>query len=161
MRCATHPEIETNLKCGKCGKLICPKCLVQTPVGARCPACAKLYKLPTYRVPAKYYLRAIGTALGMAIVGGIVWGVINGFVPFFFLNLILAAGAGYAIGEVVSRSVNRKRSRGLAIIAGIAVVISYLVNIFSFGVLPFSPFRIIIDLVAIGLGIYVAVNRLR
>jgi len=161
MRCATHPEIETNLKCGKCGKPICPKCLVQTPVGARCPDCAKLYKLPTYRVPAKYYLRAIGTALGMAIVGGIVWGVINNLVPFFFLNLILAAGAGYAIGEVVSRSVNRKRSRGLAIIAGIAVVISYLINIFSFGVLPISPFRIIIDLVAIGLGIYVAVNRLR
>ena len=160
-RCATHPEVETNLRCGKCGKPICPKCLVQTPVGARCPACAKLYRLPTYRVSAKYYLRAIGTALGMAVVCGLVWGVINGFVPFFYLNLILAAGAGYAIGEVVSRSVNRKSSRGLATIGGIAVVISYLVNIFSFGGLPFSPFGIIFDLVAIGLGIYIAVKRLR
>ncbi len=161
MRCATHPEIETNLKCGKCGKPICPKCLVQTPVGARCRDCAKLYKLPTYRVPAGYYLRAAGTALGMAIVCGLVWGVINGVVPFFYLNLILAAGAGYAIGEVVSLSVNRKSGRGLATIGGIAVIISYLVNIFSFGVLPFSPFRIIIDLVALGIGIYMAVNRLR
>ena len=132
MRCATHPEIETNLKCGKCGKPICPKCMVQTPVGARCPDCAKLYKLPTYRVSKTYNLRAIGTALGMAVVCGLVWGVINGFMPFFFLNLILSAGAGYAIGEVVSLSVNRKRGRGLAIMAGIAVVISYLVNIFSF-----------------------------
>ena len=166
MRCATHPEIETNLRCGRCGKPICPKCLVQTPVGARCPDCAKLYKLPTYRVPTRYYLRAIGTALGMAIVCGIVWGVINGFVSFFYLNLILAAGAGYAIGNVVSLSVNRKRSRGLATIAGMAVVISYLVNIFlanifPFGSISFSPFRIIFDLVSIGLGIYVAVNRLR
>ena len=135
--------------------------MVQTPVGARCPDCAKLYKLPTYRVPATYYLRATGAALGMAVVCGIVWGIINGFVPFFYLNLILAAGVGYAIGEVVSISVNRKRGRGLATVAGLAVVISYLVNILSFGVIPFSPFRIIFDLIALGIGIYVAVNRLR
>jgi hypothetical protein len=161
MRCATHPEVETNLRCGKCGQPICPRCMVQTPVGARCPECAKLYKLPTYRVSATYYLRAGGTALGMAIVCGLVWGVINDFVSFFYLNLILAGAAGYAIGEVVSLSVNRKRSRWLAVLGSIAVVISYLVNIFSFGSLPFSPLRIIFDLVALGIGIYVAVNRLR
>ena len=161
MKCAAHPDVETNLRCGKCGKPICPRCLVQTPVGARCPDCAKLYKLPTFRVSAKYYLRGTGTALGMAIVCGLVWAVINGFVPFFYLNLILAAGAGYAIGGVVSLSVNRKRSRGLATIAGVAVVISYLINIFSFGRLPLIPFHIIFDLVALGLGIYVATNRLR
>jgi len=160
-RCATHPEVETNLRCGKCGKPICPKCMVQTPVGARCPDCARLYKLPTYRVPTTYYLRGTGTALGMAIVCGLVWGVINGFVALFYLNLILAAGTGYAIGEVVSLSVNRKSSRGLAAVGGIAVVIAYLINIFSFGALPITPFRIIFDLISIGVGIYVAVNRLR
>ena len=160
MKCATHPAVETNLRCGKCGKLICPKCLVQTPVGARCPDCAKLYKLPTYQISAKYYLRATGTALGMAIVCGIVWGVINNFLP-FFLNLLLAAGAGYAIGEVVSLSVNRKRGRGLAAIAGFAVVISYLVNIFSLGGLPFGLFGIAFALLALALGIFTAVNRLR
>ena len=77
MRCAIHPEVETNLSCGKCGQPICPKCMVQTPVGARCPNCAKLYKLPTYRVSTGYYLRAIGTALGMAIVCGLVWEFLN------------------------------------------------------------------------------------
>ena len=164
MKCATHPEIETNLKCGKCGKPICPKCMVQTPVGARCPDCARLYKLPTYRVSAKHYLRAVGTALGMAIVCGVVWGLIGSFVPFIFLNLLLAAGAGYAIGEVVSLSVNRKRGTGLATIAGIAVAISYLVSLF----LPFAPlgftfslFHILFGLLALALGIYVAVTRLR
>jgi len=59
MKCATHPQVETNLRCGKCGKLICPKCMIQTPVGARCLDCARLYKLPTYQVSTKYYLRAI------------------------------------------------------------------------------------------------------
>ena len=161
MRCATHPDVETNLRCGKCGKPICPKCMVQPPVGARCPTCARLYKLPTYRVSFRYYLRAIGTALGMAVVCGVVWGVINGVVPFFFLNLLLASGIGYAIGEVVSLSVNRKRGRGLATIAGMALVISYLVSIFTFGRPPFGLFNIVLDLVALALGIFFAVNRLR
>ncbi len=161
MRCATHPEVETNLRCGKCGKPICPKCMVQTPVGARCPDCAKLYKLPTYRVSAGYYLRAIGAALGIAVIAGIVWGLINFIIPFFFFNFLLAAGVGYAIGEVVSRSVNRKRGRGLAIVAGVAVAISYLISILTFGRIPFGLFRIVLDLAAIALGIFFAANRLR
>jgi len=90
----------------------------------------------------------------MAIVCGVVWVVVRGFVPFFFLNLLLAPGAGYAIGEVVGLSVNRKRGTGLATVAGIAVAISYLVS------LLFGLFHII-DLLALALGIFVAVTRLR
>ena len=161
MKCAAHPDVETNLRCGKCGKPICPRCMVQTLVGARCPDCAKLYKLPTYRVSPKYYLRAIGTALGMAVACGVVWMLVGGLVPFFYLNLLLAAGAGYAIGEVVSLSVNRKRGRGLATVAGIGVVISYLVSLSMPWGLPFGIFHILLDLVAVALGIFVAVTRLR
>ena len=157
MKCTYHPDVETNLRCGKCGQPICPKCMVQTPVGARCPDCAKLYKLPTYRISTKYYLRAAGTALGMAIVCGIAWGVVISFVPFIYLNLLLAPGAGYAIGEVVSLSVNRKRGTGLAVIGGIAVAISYLVSVISPWGLSFG----LLDLLALALGIFVAVTRLR
>lgn len=134
--------------------------MVQTPVGARCPDCAQLYKLPTYRVSTKYYLIAAGTALGMAIVCGIVWGVIISLVPFIFLNLLLAAGVGYAIGEVVSLSVNRKRGTGLAVVGGMAVAISFLVVSLFWG-LSFSLFNIVLDLLALALGIFVAVTRLR
>ncbi len=169
MRCATHPGVETNLRCGKCGKPICLKCQVQTPVGARCLDCAKLYRLPTFRVSTKYYLRAIGIGLGMGIAGGFVWGLVMSLVPFFYLNLLLAPGVGYAIGEVVSLSVNRKRGVGLAVVAGIAVVISYLVSLLFAGFLFGIPFHwvfrlglgIIIDLLALALGIFVAVTRLR
>ena len=154
VQCATHPQVETNLRCGKCGKPICPKCLVQTPVGSRCPDCARLYKLPTYRVSARYYLRAAATALGMAIVCGVAWGVVGGLLPFFFFNLLLGPAVGYAIGEVVSLSVNRKRGKGLATMAGIGVVISYLVS------LVFGMFHVL-DLLALALGIFIAVTRLR
>src|SRR3989304_4969303 len=33
MQCATHPGVETELRCATCGKPICPDCLVGTPVG--------------------------------------------------------------------------------------------------------------------------------
>jgi ABC-type dipeptide/oligopeptide/nickel transport system permease component len=161
LRCAAHPDTETTLRCGKCGKPICPRCMVQTPVGARCPDCARLHKLPTYRVSAGYYLKASGAALGMAIATGLVWGVIGNYLPFILLNLILAAAAGWAIGEVTGISVNRKRGRWLAVIGGIAVVISYGVNLFSFGMIPAGALGLILDLIGIGIGVYVAVMRLR
>lgn len=161
MKCATHPDVETNLRCGKCGKPICPRCMVQTPVGARCRECARLYTLPTYRVSRVYYLRAAGAALGMSVVSGVIWGLLAGVMPFFYLNLLLAAAAGYAIGEGVSLSVNRKRGIGLAATAGIAVVASYLVSTFIFGGFYFSGFNLLLDLAALALGIFIAVNRLR
>ena len=161
LRCATHPEVETNLRCGKCGKLICQKCLVQTPVGSRCRDCAKLYKLPTYRISPAYYLRAIGAALVMAVVIGLAWGFVTSLLSFIYLNLILAAGIGYAIGEVTGLAVNRKRGTWLAVIGSIAVVICYLVNIFTFGVVPSFGLSLILDLVGVVLGISAAVARLR
>ena len=165
MRCAAHPDVATNLRCGKCGKPICPKCLVTTPVGARCRDCAKLYRLPTYRVSSGYYLRAAGAAMGMAVVIGVVWGIIESYLPFRFFSIIIGAGVGYAIGEVVSLAVNRKRGVWLAFIGGVAVVISYgityLVDFFRFGFVSFEVYRLVFVLVAIGLGVYMAVNRLR
>jgi len=161
MKCAYHPDVETNLRCGKCDKPICPKCMVQTPVGARCRDCAGLDKLPTFSVSARYYLIAAGTALGMAIACGAAWGLIAWLVPMFFLNLLLAAAAGYAIGEVTSLAVNRKRGTGLAVVGGIAVAISYTVTLFFPGALPIGIFSIIYHIIAVGLGIFIAVTRLR
>jgi uncharacterized membrane protein YuzA (DUF378 family) len=104
-----------------------------------------------------YYLKAIATGSGMAIVCGISWGLIGFFMPFFYLNLLIAPGVGYAIGEVVSLSVNRKRGTRLAIIGGSALVASYLVGIFSPWGLRFG----LLDIIAIALGVFVAVTRLR
>ena len=161
MRCAEHPDVETSLRCGKCGQPICPRCLVETPVGARCKDCARLYVLPTYRVTASYYLRAALAALLTAVVGGVLWSLVDRLIPFFYLNLLLAGGVGYGIGEVVSLAVNRKRGRGLAVIAGAAVIVSYLVNIFGLGIIPFGLIRLVLGLIGLSLGIYLAVNRLR
>src|SRR4030042_1334492 len=116
MKCAAHPEVETVIACGKCGTPICPKCMVQTPVGARCPACARLAKVPTYKVTGKYYVRGISTGFGIAIVCGMIWSFIGNLLPFNFLDLLLSPLAAYVIGETISWSVNQKRGTGLVFV---------------------------------------------
>lgn len=160
-RCAAHPDVETHLRCGKCGKPICPQCMVQTPVGARCPSCAKLYKLPTYRVTPVYYLRAAGTALGMAILLGLLWGFVSRFIPFIILNLFIFAAIGYAIGEITGLAVNRKRGTWLAVIGGFAVAVCYVVSIFTYGPVPGLGLNLVIDIVGVIIGVSTAVSRLR
>lgn len=100
--------------------------------------------------------------MGIAMACGAAWGVIEWVIPFFSLNLLLAPGAGYVIGEVVSLSTNRKRGTGLAIVAGIAVIISYSLTFLLFpGGLPLGLFNILYHLLALGLGVFVAITRLR
>jgi hypothetical protein len=160
MQCARHHKVETNVTCGKCGTPICPRCMVETPVGMRCPDCASLKKLPTFQLSFQHYLRAIGAGLGIAIVCGFAWWAIDLILPFFFLRLFIAAGAGYAIGEIISLSVNRKRGTALAVIGGIGATISFTIAI-VLSIPHFSIVNIVISLVMLAVAIYTAVSRLR
>lgn len=160
MKCARHPDVETNLRCGKCGDPICPKCLVQTPVGARCPKCAAVKRLPVYSISTISYIKAVLAGLAVASALGAIWP----FIPFGgFVWLIIAAGIGYAIGEIVSISVNKKRGPGLQAIAGISMVVSYLVrSLLDAPLAEFSSSLLnVYGLIALVLGIIIAVSRLR
>ncbi len=39
--CYRHPGRETGVSCSNCDRPICPECMTSTPVGMRCPECAK------------------------------------------------------------------------------------------------------------------------
>jgi membrane associated rhomboid family serine protease len=39
--CYRHPNRTTGVSCSSCGRAICPDCMTPTPVGMRCPECAK------------------------------------------------------------------------------------------------------------------------
>jgi membrane associated rhomboid family serine protease len=39
--CYRHPNRETGVACSNCGRPICTDCMTPTPVGMRCPECAK------------------------------------------------------------------------------------------------------------------------
>ena len=39
--CYRHPKRETGVRCSNCERPICPDCMTSTPVGMRCPECAR------------------------------------------------------------------------------------------------------------------------
>ena len=37
--CYRHPTVQTRVHCTRCGRPICPDCMIQAPVGFQCPEC--------------------------------------------------------------------------------------------------------------------------
>ena len=160
--CARHPRVETVLRCANCGTPICPRCLVQTPVGAKCPTCAKVSKLPTFNVTPVFFARGMTAALVAGIGIGLLWGlVLNDFRFGFFFIIFGGIILGTVMAEAVSASANRKRGLGLQICAALGVILTYLV----FLAVQDTPFggRVIdgTDLIMTGIAVAVAVSRLK
>jgi len=129
--------------------------MVQAPVGIRCRECGKAVRMPTFDVQPAYYARAIGAAIAVAMVGGLLRSVfIFGAIP--FLPGLAALGLGYGAGELLSLSVNRKRGKGLAWIAGCSVGGAFLITWLIIGPF-FGPFGLLLIIA----GVFVAVQRVR
>ena len=102
MQCATHPNVETELSCGRCEKPICPRCMVHTPVGARCRECAQVRRIPTYNMSSTTFVRAAGAAIAGGIGIGGVWAFFN-VISYIFYGVIAGLAIGYLIGEWLPR----------------------------------------------------------
>jgi hypothetical protein len=159
--CATHPEVETELACGKCGRYICPRCMVQTPVGARCRECAQLRRPPMYSLGPASIARVAGAAIGAGVAVGLVWGLlIPGFGLLGFFMLFLGMFAGYGMANLVDWAGGRKRGPIVQWSAVAGIVAAYMVrNIVLVG----SPFVVndLWGLIFVGIAAVVAWNRLR
>ena len=158
--CYWHPEVETGLSCSRCEKRICAQCMVQAPVGIRCRECGKAQPMPTYDVRPANYTVGIGVALALLVFGTPLWVVLDNVLLVFgaygSVSGLLAVAFGYASGQLVSLSVNRKRNSLLALTAGAVVIIAYLVSRL------FSPFPFgLWDVMFVGIGTYLAWQSLR
>jgi membrane associated rhomboid family serine protease len=75
--CYRHPDRETRLACSECGRPICVECSIDSPVGQKCPECARpeararvirvrpTAQAPARRAPATYTLIAINVVVFM------------------------------------------------------------------------------------------------
>ena len=161
--CSFHPDVETGLSCNRCEKYICPRCMVQTPVGARCRDCAQVRRLPTFDVKPGYYIRGSVAGVLVALVAGVIWGILRAFF-FGFFSWLISVGIGYLIGEAVSQAVNRKRGPGLAWIVGISMGLAFVVSGLVWAGAPGLRHllgRDIIGLLILGVSIFVAISRVR
>jgi membrane associated rhomboid family serine protease len=74
--CYRHPKRETGVRCSNCERPICPDCMTSTPVGMRCPECARQStKVRTMRSVGSdptltYTLIAINVLAGLGSVFG-------------------------------------------------------------------------------------------
>jgi hypothetical protein len=113
--CYRHPDVETGLRCNRCGKPICPKCARRTPVGFRCPDCIREQENKYYSGGNFDYLIAAIIAFPLALIATALFTfILNGFG--FFMLLIaffVAPAAGGLIAEAVRWGVGRRRSRYL------------------------------------------------
>jgi membrane associated rhomboid family serine protease len=103
--CYRHPDRETGVSCSNCGRPICPDCMTATPVGMRCPECARQRtKVRTGTstfgraggAPATYALIAINVAAFLAELGGGTGGLNGGGTV---IDNFSVFGPGIADGE--------------------------------------------------------------
>jgi tetratricopeptide (TPR) repeat protein len=120
--CANHPNVETMLRCNRCGKPICTRCAVRTPVGYRCRQCVGQQQAVFY---------SGGT--GDYVMGGIIALVLGGLASFlmsllvsWFFALILGPTVGIGISEAVRLTVRRRRSQYLWLAVGAGIVVGSL-----------------------------------
>ncbi len=120
--CSYHPNVMTGLRCSRCGKPICPQCAVRTPVGFRCPDCAGVRGLPTYRTPANSLLKAGAAGLAVAVGVAILWR----FIPEWQFYLCLALGFGTV--ETIARFSGNKRGADLQLLAMAIITIGLVLS---------------------------------
>jgi len=133
--CSFHPDVETRLRCSKCGKPICPKCAVQTPVGFRCPDCVRVQQAVFYTATPLDY--AIATVVGLLIstIAAFIMGRLG-----IFLALILGPVAGGVIAEVVRWAIRRHRGRWIwLVVSGCIVVGALVAALYPLLLLLFAP----------------------
>ncbi len=105
--CANHPQTPTALRCNKCGKPVCVKCIVRTPVGYRCKECVRgQQQIFETAVWYDYIIAAVIAAPLAGLAGFLVTSL-------GFFSIFLAPLAGGLIAELVRLAVRRRRSRYL------------------------------------------------
>lgn len=109
--CVCGSGIQTRLRCSRCGKPICPRCMVASPVGYRCPECSRTRRSVVYDPTVSGLFRAGLVGLVTAAAIGFFWGSYPSWG--FYMSLLM----GFGVAEAVAWGANYKRGRELQVIA--------------------------------------------
>jgi hypothetical protein len=128
--CATHPNVETYLRCNRCGKLICPKCAVRTDVGYRCRDCISTQQKVFYTgFRPTYYAIAAAAALPPSVIAGWLLPILGWY------SLILGPLAGVGIAELARWAMGRRRGPYTWLVVCGCIVVGWLIGLL-FTVIP-------------------------
>jgi hypothetical protein len=156
VQCPQDPGVETALRCSRCEKPICPRCLVQTPVGARCRECARIVRSPVYTLNEMQTLRAALASVIGGLVMGTVWLLVLRPFTIGFLSIFVGAGLGYVFTRLLDLATGRKRGPLVVTFALVGIGIAWAMQVVFLG------FSIALyGLVAVGVAAYYAYQSLR
>jgi len=114
------------VSCSNCERPICTDCMVYTPVGIKCPECARLPRSAVVRLKPNRAARTVAAAFGGGIVIGLGMLVLQAAVGLFF-TLILGYLIGIAMSEIVLWGSGRYRSHATGAIAVGGCIWAYVV----------------------------------
>ena len=129
--CVNHPQVETGLRCNKCGSPICTNCAVRTPVGYRCRACVNAQQRAFYAgFKPSHYLIAALVAVPLSLAAG--W-----LVPRLgWYAIFLGPVVGGGIAEAARWAVGRKRGKHMWLVVCGSIIVgalpTLLVSLLSF-----------------------------
>jgi len=155
--CANHPNVQTLLRCNRCGKPICTRCAVRTPVGYRCKECVGQQRAVYYTGGTSDYV--IGGLIA-AVLGGLTGLVIALLGGAWFFGLILGPTIGIAIAEAVRWAVRRRRSQRLWLVVGVGILVGCIPALILF-LLTFSMWSLLSMVLFLFLAVGAATARLR
>jgi|GEM_PF-252073 len=161
VQCARHPDVETALRCSRCDTPICPRCMVQTPVGARCRDCAQMAKSPIYTVRGQYLVRALAAGLGGGVAMGLIWGfatrnVVGLAFGGIFMSLLLGVALGWAFTRLMELATRRKRGPVIVGSAMGGIILATLIQVTMVGGTLFVG-----SVIAAAVGLYFCYQNLR
>jgi MFS family permease len=143
--CVNHPNVETLLRCNRCGRPICLKCAQLTDVGYRCKDCIRGVQASYFTaVPIDNWI-ALGVSLIVSAAAMPFVGLILGRIGFFgfFIAFMIGGAAGGVLAQIIRSAVGKRRGRYLRHFMIAGVIIGVLVG--AFGGLVFfriSPFNL-------------------
>lgn len=157
--CVNHPETETTLRCNRCGRTVCLKCVELTEVGYRCKECIRQQQDTYFNAENTDYLIVAAVSFLLAAVAGPIISLLFGIFGLFF-GVIIAVFLGPAVGgvaaTVIRRSVGRRRGRYMGIVAVVAIVLGV-----AFGALiALIFFSIAPSLIPLGVFLFLALSTI-
>jgi len=178
--CAAHPGTVTYLRCAQCNTPICPRCLVMTPVGAKCAKCARGRLQPAFRMSPVDVVVAWATCLLGGLVLGVVGSIVTRLIHFVggLVVVLFPIATGILLADLIPRVVPRKHGLILKLAAAAGVVVAFVtIGLGDFvwlgpaelarsGMLPVLLHNWLVSLVInpfnvlfVALGVWVAISR--
>ncbi len=158
--CANHPDVETSLRCNKCGKPICARCAVRTPTGYRCKECVR-GQMKIFDTALWYdYLTGGVTAAILGFFASLLASLIGGigFIG-WILIFVGAPSAGMVIAEGVRLVTRRRRAKALFFTVAAAVLVGAL-PVIIVQILSLNVFNLIFQGIYLFIAIPVVYSRL-